>query len=171
MKLNSPFSKLKHFFLRKPVIAFYGGDFIKKRLSFFKREIIINLEDNLEDILFYLKYSKNPYIIINKEGFHISLLKSCKNATFILNADNYSGIDIMSYKYGRNVGDFIISDINSGERGTNFKITYKGSSVPFWVNKKLGREEIEEITSFISLSVLMDANLVEVSKKVKSLEL
>lgn len=64
--------------------------------------------------------------------------------------------------------DLYVTDINKGE-GTNFKITYKGSVTPFWINRKMKNKEIYGTVSALCVAVLLGLNLVEVSKKIRNL--
>jgi len=53
-----------------------------------------------------------------------------------------------------------ISDVKVNG-GMNFKITYKGSTVPFWMAKNI---EISDALSTIAVGLALDLNLVEISQ-------
>ena len=62
--------------------------------------------------------------------------------------------------------DFFSSDENTTDDGINFKLNYKGSSVPIWL-KSQNREDILSCLAAISVAVIFGANMVEVSEKLK----
>ncbi|XOB41710.1 MAG: hypothetical protein ACKKMS_03270 [Candidatus Nealsonbacteria bacterium] len=63
--------------------------------------------------------------------------------------------------------DFRASDIRLNN-GTNFKINYKGNIVPIWLEKLFGKEQIYASLSAISIGVIFDLNLVEISQLLKN---
>lgn len=64
--------------------------------------------------------------------------------------------------------DFACSDIKiNGE--TNFKVNYDGKTVPFWMEKPLGKEQIYSILSAIAVGTILKLNLVEISQSLKGL--
>jgi len=63
--------------------------------------------------------------------------------------------------------DFRATDINLNS-GTNFKINYKGNIVPIWLEKLFGKEQIYASLSAVSIGVIFDLNLVEISQLLKN---
>lgn len=67
-----------------------------------------------------------------------------------------------------NDADFFVSDENITEEGINFKLNYKGSSVPIWLRSQ-NKEDIINCLTAISVAIVLGANMVEVSEKLKSM--
>jgi len=69
-----------------------------------------------------------------------------------------------------------VSDIKTDERGINFKVNYRGSTVPFWLTGESGitvekaKIKIQEILPVIGLGLGLDLNLVEISQLLKKSE-
>ena len=62
--------------------------------------------------------------------------------------------------------DLRVSDIKLNT-GTNFKINYKGNTVPVWLEKLFGKEQIYSALSAAGVGVIFDLNLVEISQALK----
>ena len=74
--------------------------------------------------------------------------------------------------------DFRVSDVKFNGRdassscqtreepvlGTNFKINYKGNTVPVWLEKLFGKEQIYSALAAATVGVIFDLNLVEISQ-------
>lgn len=89
----------------------------------------------------------------------------------ILNFDDESAREIKSetrassLTYGfQKRADLQASDINVNSDGTNFKINYQGNIIPFWLQNLFGKEQIYSALSAISVGVMQDINLVEISQ-------
>lgn len=67
-----------------------------------------------------------------------------------------------------NDADFFVSDENITEEEINFKLNYKGSSVPIWL-KSQNKEDIINCLTAISVAIVLGANMVEVSEKLKAM--
>jgi len=65
--------------------------------------------------------------------------------------------------------DFMASDINITEEGTNFKLNYNGNSVPVWLKNKFEKEEIGIILPAICVAVLSGFNMIGISETLKNL--
>lgn len=63
--------------------------------------------------------------------------------------------------------DFRATDIRLNS-GTNFKINYKGSIVPIWLEKSFNKERIYTALSAAVVGVILDLNLIEISQALKS---
>lgn len=60
------------------------------------------------------------------------------------------------------------TEINTNLDGTNFKIDYQGNIVPFWLRNLFGKEQIYSALAAISVGIIKDINLVEISQALKS---
>lgn len=74
--------------------------------------------------------------------------------------------DCVSFGFSEGA-DIVATDINIDENGSNFKINYKGNSVPFWAKGAVSSEAIYDILERIAKAVAMGKNLVEISKDIK----
>jgi len=63
----------------------------------------------------------------------------------------------------------IVSDFRQGDNSTNFKINYKGNSVPFWLSGEWSKEETTILLASI-LACLNFINLVNISQALKKLK-
>lgn len=52
--------------------------------------------------------------------------------------------------------------------GTNFKLNYKGNIVPVWLDYLFGKEQIYSSLSALSVGIVLNLNLIEVSQALKS---
>ncbi len=93
-----------------------------------------------------------------------------KDALLVFNYDNESlreickSIDIKKVGFGfSEEADFKVSDVNELEDSTNLKINYKGNTVPVWLKKLSGKDEIYIFLSAISVGILLGLNIVEIS--------
>jgi UDP-N-acetylmuramoyl-tripeptide--D-alanyl-D-alanine ligase len=59
--------------------------------------------------------------------------------------------------------DFQATDIKLN-RGTNFKVNYKGNIVPVWLEKIFGKEQIYAALAGVGAGIIFDLNLVEISQ-------
>ncbi len=64
--------------------------------------------------------------------------------------------------------DFWASDVKING-GTNFKINYQGKVVPIWLGKTLSQKEVYSVLVAITVGVVLDINLVEISQRLKDL--
>ncbi|MAF43835.1 MAG: hypothetical protein CMI54_06695 [Parcubacteria group bacterium] len=101
----------------------------------------------------------------------------------ILNYDDETvrEIDILTKAHSLNFGvgarvdvkatDIVISQrVVDGkiQRGLNFKVNHKGSIVPVWLNNIFGRKQIYASLAAASCGMVMDLNLIDVSRGLKS---
>lgn len=69
-----------------------------------------------------------------------------------------------------------VSDIKTDERGINFKVNYRGSTVPFWlvqeseITVERAKLKVREIISLIAVGLAVGLNLVEISQILKKSE-
>ena len=66
-----------------------------------------------------------------------------------------------------------ITDIKTDEQGINFKVNYRGSTVPFWLMHKpeitveKAKIKAQESLTIIAMGLAVDLNLVEISQILK----
>jgi len=66
-----------------------------------------------------------------------------------------------------------VSDIKMNGAGINFKVSYRGSVVPFWLVAESGitvekaKTKVQEILAVIAVGLAIDLNLVEISQILK----
>ncbi len=63
--------------------------------------------------------------------------------------------------------DFRATDIMLNH-GTNFKINYKGNTIPVWLEKLFGKEQIYAALSAAAVGLIFNLNLVEISQALKN---
>jgi len=88
----------------------------------------------------------------------------------ILNFDKEKDmIDKSCLSYGFNEGaDVRATDVNTDNSGSNFKVNYKGNSVPFWAKGAFDNNHIYDILKSIAEAIVEGKNLVEISNNVKN---
>lgn len=165
------FKKLIYLF-KKPRIIIYDNNLFLEKFSktLFEKETLFPINEKDKLIKFLIKHSKKPIVILNNKNSIFEEIVSYSHCFFVLNADffrrkeEYPNI----LTYGTRIdADFNVSDINISSEEINFKLTYKGSSVPFWVNGEFKEEDVKIISGIIAVSVLTGMNLVEISEKIK----
>lgn len=57
-----------------------------------------------------------------------------------------------------------VSDIKASDQELNFKVTWKGSTVPFWLSSKY---KVEDALSVIAVGLTFGLNLVEISQALR----
>lgn len=83
----------------------------------------------------------------------------------IINFDTEKTADKNCLSYGFNIGaDIQATDVNVSEAGSNFKVKYKGSIVPFWIKGVDMYGILEKIAELIADG----KNLVEISNIIKN---
>lgn len=61
--------------------------------------------------------------------------------------------------------ELAVSDVKVSGREFNFKITWRGNVVPFWVSSKY---QVSDIVSLIAAGLAFGLNLVEISQELKN---
>ena len=64
--------------------------------------------------------------------------------------------------------DLKATDINITREGTNFKVNFEENTVPFWLNRIFGKEQIYSALAGILTGELLGLNLVEMSQSLKN---
>lgn len=95
-------------------------------------------------------------------------------AWFVLNSDedavretvNDTDWKILTFGF-QEKSDIRATDVNVNG-GTNFKINYKGSTVPVWLEQSLAREEIYPVLAGVCVGIIFGLNLIEISRALKN---
>ena len=95
------------------------------------------------------------------------------NGYLILNADDESLRQLENDCLGKILtfgfserADFIASDLKINDE-TNFKINYKGNSVPLWLERSDGKEKVYAALAAAAVGTVNNLNLVEISQSFK----
>ena len=62
-------------------------------------------------------------------------------------------------------GELAVSDVHVSGQELNFKVSWRGSTVPFWVSSKY---QVSDIVSIIAAGLAFGLNLVEISQELKN---
>ncbi len=151
--------------------------------DFFKilrSEIIIledNLKDNTEALKAFVSSAENCFFIFTDTKKKMRTRKMLKGFSRKWNlALDYSiarrlkrkrGKKSLTFGMKKKSADFSVTDIHSKDSETNFKVSYKGKSIPFWINKKLKAREVYGVLPAICVAEMIGMNLAEVSQKLK----
>jgi UDP-N-acetylmuramyl pentapeptide synthase len=142
--------------------------------------IIENNLENTEEIKSLLENSSFPVLILNQvKDFSFEkmkiLIEAMSGRGFLI--INYNEEIIGQIKEGSPVpvlsfgfegkSDFYASDIKVNG-GINFKINYKGNSVPIWLEKSKWEEKIIEALAVVAVATVFGLNLVEISEALKT---
>jgi len=168
-----------------------------KNLSLFDpiNNNILILESGMKEIGdfgFFVKESKFPILIVTHIGdipsgsdFFagekskiekiLDLIKTLpKRCNLILNFDDETvreikdQTDLNSLTFGfQERADCQATDVKLNT-GTNFKLNFKGNTVPVWLDYLFGKEQIYSALSTISVGILLDLNLVKISQALKA---
>ncbi|MDD3072518.1 MAG: hypothetical protein PHH17_01320 [Candidatus Pacebacteria bacterium] len=162
--------KIIHIFKRPSVIIFDHNFLLDKFSDFFsKKEIFFCVDEDIDLAKFLVKYSKKPIIIFNEKNDLVKEFSFSKNGIFILNSEFFKKKEEDGFfTYGtKEDSDFKISDINIVSGEVNFKLNYRGSTVPFWASVEFDKNDMGEIAGIIALLFLRGMNLVEISQAIK----
>ena len=166
---------------------------LRSRLKIGEDILIFEAEDKkISDYEFFLKNSKKPVLVVtniadipsNSDFFtgERELIENTrnmvkvlpKNVKLILNFDDETSREIgdslklkiltfgLQNRANLNASDFKING------GTNFKINYKGSTVPIWLKKTFGKEQVYSVLAASCVGAIFDLNLIEVSEALKN---
>lgn len=155
--------------------------------------LIFETEDKkISDYEFFLKNSKEPVLIVtniadipSNTDFFAGERESIKNTREIVKVlpENVNLVLNFDDETSREVGDstklkiltfglqnrasFKASDFKING-GTNFKINYKGNTVPVWLEKTFGKEQVYSVLAAGCVGAIFDLNLVEISEALKN---
>lgn len=169
-----------------------SGD--KLSLKFQENEILIfeSGDQEIKKLSPLFKNSQNPTLVVthignfslDKDSFDgqkdeiretIELVKSLPPQTnLILNFDDeavrelkkINGLGGLTFGF-QNGSDSMASDIRLNQ-GINFKVNYKGNSVPIWLEKCFGKEQVYSALSAVCVGIIFGLNLVEISEALKN---
>jgi len=154
-----------------------SNNIIKKIISFWQKPkiVIISSRENQEIIRKFISRVLGSSLV--KEIF---IRDSAQNLDFYLSPKEHLilNFDFDKEKMGDIKGktkasiftfgfqegaDFRATDVKLNG-GTNFKINYKGNSVPVWLEKPANDEEIYSALSAVVVGVIFNQNLVKISQ-------
>lgn len=160
-----------------------------------RKEIIIFAEAGIEKeersvVRFLLKNSRKPILVLTHTG-NISLEKESfigeeakgskeivssvkEKGRVLLNFDDEAIREIKDYAKAQVVtfgfqkrADFRVSDINVDLEGTNFKINYQNYTIPFWLERVFGKEQIYAAAAAAAVALSEGINLVNASQSLR----
>lgn len=169
------FQVLKNYFkIGKDVLIFETDDQKVKKFEFF-------LKNSSKGVLVITHIGEIPY---DKEFFSGEKMK-LKEVTslakvlpaqinLVLNFDDetvreindITSLNTLAFGFQERA-DFRVTDIKLN-RGTNFKINYKGNIVPIWLEKLFGKEQIYSALAAVAVGTISGLNLVEISQALKN---
>jgi UDP-N-acetylmuramoyl-tripeptide--D-alanyl-D-alanine ligase len=191
-------NKIKYLFEKKPVIVITGEgrSLLQKAISFLiKNSQIFSLEDKeIKKSEFFLRNAPLSILVVTHVGdipFEreyfagereklintIELAKTLpSNCYLVLNYDdetvreieNITKLHTFTFGFSEKA-NFFITDVKLN-RGINFKINYKGSIVPFWLEGTFGKEQIYTALAATVVGTIFGKNLVEISQEIKKYE-
>jgi hypothetical protein len=151
-----------------------------KQGIYFAQYDILN-KDQLQQIEFWLKNSSFAVLVVTsieqdeEEKCLKGILKNLPERVCLL-LDKDGNIEARAIKeskeknvltFGLQEGaDIFATDIKI-ENGINFKVNYKGNSVPFWLEGSMSQEKLSSVLAVIACSLLFGLNLVEISRALK----
>ncbi len=99
---------------------------------------------------------------------------SARRAHLVLNADDETVREIKdesktpALTFGLSEAtDFQASDIHISEKGTNFKLNYKGNIVPIWLENLFGKKQMYSVLAATAVGMVLDINLVKLSQTLR----
>ena len=140
-------------------------------------------DEFLKEMKIFLKNSQLPVLVVAyieivdflQENIRTLALEIPPYGSLVLNFDEkiIREIDkitnLKSFSFGFSErADFMASDIIETDGSINFKLNYKGNSVPIWLNKVSDRDEIYNALSAICVGMLLGLNIVEMSDSLKN---
>jgi len=153
----------------------------KIKISDLLNNRILILEPKIEELKNFGSLLKNieaPILIINDieeaDSGSEKIIQDFSSSSFLLfNSDNEKirnlkeKIQSQNLSFGFEEGaDFRATDVKTNG-GTNFKINYKGNTVPFWLEKAGGREKIYPALAAAGVGEILKLNLLKVSEALK----
>jgi len=166
---------------------------LRSRLKIGEDVLIFEAEDKkVSDYEFFLKNSKEPVLIVTNTidipsdsdffAGERELIKNTRNmvkalpenVNLVLNFDDETSrevgdstkLKILTFGL-QNRASLMASNFKING-GTNFKINYKGNTVPIWLKKTFGREQIYSALAACCVGVIFNLNLVEISEALKN---
>lgn len=153
-------------------VEFYPGR--KSFPVFGEKVLLVEILDGIpvpSDISFLLRRSSSPVLIISGKMADKGMFKGFPERGVVVTDGETArllkgdGMTVDSVGFDER-SDLWASDLNIGEE-TNFKINHGGDSVPFWIDKRLEKEEISEILLTVRAGMALGLNLVQISQNLK----
>lgn len=154
----------------------------KIRISDFLKNKILILESEMSDfknLELLIKNSELPILVVtDADGADLNFEKMFQNFSspffLLFNFDNdkiknlKEKIQIQSLNFGLAEGaDFRATDIKMNG-GVNFKINYKGNTVPFWLEKSENQGKIYSALAAAGVGEILKLNLLKISEALKN---
>jgi UDP-N-acetylmuramoyl-tripeptide--D-alanyl-D-alanine ligase len=115
-------------------------------------------KNSAEDILKFINIlPNNSQLVLN---FDDETLKEIKNSI---------SLKIFTFGFGEG-SDFLASDVKFNHM-TNFKLNYQGNIVPIWLDFPAKKAHVYNALAAISLSTILNLNLIEVSQIIKNMKI
>lgn len=119
-----------------------------------------------------IKLAESPIIVFTKME---DSLKSILGTSFLIaNADDKTALDFVASNNFRNItfgfnikANVLVSDMHTNG-GTNFKINYRGNTIPIWLPDISDESSISGALIAICVGITLGLNLVEISETIKS---
>jgi hypothetical protein len=183
--MNNLFLKIKFFIKKYPIIVIAGSgvneiisQVLEKKYKLKKNIFIFETEKEnkkIEDFSFFFKNSEKPVLLLSGEKTISPRNFPRRDICLIFNNDDQKAKEAGDWSTGRKISfgfnqkaDVFVSDIIVDSEEVNFKINYKGSSVPFWIKKPIQENKsnqwIYSILSAVCAGLIFDLNLVEISE-------
>lgn len=198
--MSKIFEKIQFVVKRKPVIILTGeGKLLaKKAISTIlkDKDLFLALADDKEinQFEFFLKNSPLSILVVTHVGDippeeevfagekekvikTIELAKKLPARTFLVlnyddetvrEIDDVTNLKTLTFGFSERA-DFFASDIKLNH-GANFKVNYKGNSIPFWLEKTFGKEQIYSALAACAVGTIFDKSLIEISQSLKEYE-
>jgi UDP-N-acetylmuramate-alanine ligase len=99
---------------------------------------------------------KKDYLIVNFDDETVRMTR------------NESEANIMTF--GLQEGADLRASDFTGDGEVNFKINYRGSSVPFWFAQELNKETVYSVLAAVACGLVLGFNLVEMSQTLRKLQ-
>jgi UDP-N-acetylmuramate-alanine ligase len=145
--------------------------------SLLTKDVIIisdNETENIEKVKSFLNDISCYFVITQtkkKSRLKKILQKNAGNFIFVLDFSVAKKLkkkkELLSFGINKKNADFYITDIHQKENETNFKVNYKGNTIPFWIKEKLKQKEIYAVLPALCITKLFKINLADVSHRIK----
>jgi UDP-N-acetylmuramoyl-tripeptide--D-alanyl-D-alanine ligase len=194
--MNEVFEKIKYLFQKKPVIVVTGEGRVlaKEAISLLiKDALIFSLEDSqIKKSEFFLKPSPLSVLVVTHVGDipfdrdyfagereklknTIELAKNLSSKNYLVlnyddetvrEIDDLTNLHTFTFGFSERA-NFFASDLKFNH-GINFKVNYKGSVVPFWLEETFGKEQIYSVLAAVAVGTIFGKNLIEISQAMKN---
>ncbi|HHE76756.1 MAG TPA: hypothetical protein ENL27_02120 [Candidatus Parcubacteria bacterium] len=138
----------------------------------------------ISDLKFFFKKSKLPVLLLTEifdnenKISEIKRIIEClpKKGFLVVNSDSdltqqlkrKAKAQILTYGF-QSGARLRGSDVRVDENETNFKVSFDGNIVPFWLNRPFKRKDIYNFLAAISVARIQGINLVEISQSLREI--